>query len=220
MRFQNISNQIYHSPNKNIGVGFTNIPRGTTIDGANSAARQKKHRHISGLSSRLNIHPQKLVQIVYKLFGIGLPRTGTTSLSKALRTLGYKGENYCMLSGHKEKDEHNFFEVNNSFYSCYKKLFTENGNSMFILTTRDSASWKASVSNFQTTHRKLPNINEYTQNVMKFFNDRGALNQLLVVNLFDKGCDCACKWKNLYGFLRPPPPKVLNADILGAFPHV
>ena len=118
-----------------------------------------------------------------KLFGIGLPRTGTRSLSKALRTLGYKGESYCMLSGRKEKDEYTFFEVNNSFYSCYKHLFTENVASKFILTIRDSTSWQDSVGNFQKTQvtlgrgeykdyrTVLPNITEYTQNVMKFFND-------------------------------------------------
>ena len=179
-----------------------------------------------------------MVQIVYKLFGIGLPRTGTTSLSKALRILGYSGENYCMLSERKEKDEHKFFEVNNSFYRNYKELFAENENSKFILTTRDSTSWKASVINFQTTQitrerggskdyqAVLPNITEYTQNVMQFFNDHGAMNQLLVVDLFDKGCDCTCKWKNLYEFLHPGPmtpphPRIVdNYSELGAFPHV
>jgi hypothetical protein len=172
-----------------------------------------------------------------KLFGIGLPRTGTTSLAKALRTLGYRGENYCMLSKRKEKDENKFFEVNNSFYSCYKYLFTENEGSKFILTIRDNTSWETSVDNFQKTQitlgrgeykdyrNVLPNITEYTQNVMKFFNDYGAMNQLLVVDLFDKGCDCICKWKNLYEFLLPgsyaglPPRLVNDYNELENFPH-
>ena len=175
---------------------------------------------------------------MYKLFGIGLPRTGTTSLSKALRILGYRGENYCMLSGRKEKDEYKFFEVNNSFYSRYKYLFTENENSKFILTIRDNTSWQDSVDNFQKTQitlgigeykdyrTVLPNITEYTLEVMKFFNDHGAMNQLLVVDLFDKGCDCICKWKNLYEFLLPiaesgqvRPRTVLDYNELEKFPH-
>jgi hypothetical protein len=170
---------------------------------------------------------------MHKLFGIGLPRTGTTSLAKALRILGYSGENYCMLSKRKEEDEHKFFEVNNAFYSCYKYLFTENENAKFILTIRDSTSWQNSVSNFQTTQitvgkeqykdyrTTLPNITEYTQEVMKFFNDYGAMNQLLVVDLFDKGCDCICKWKNLYEFLLPgPTPRIVHDyNELKKFPH-
>jgi hypothetical protein len=60
---------------------------------------------------------------------------------------------------------------------------------------------------------------------MKFFNDSGAMNQLLVVDLFDKGCDCICKWKNLYEFLKvesyTAPPRVVNDyDELENFPHV
>lgn len=172
---------------------------------------------------------------MYKIFGIGLPRTGTTSLAKALRILGYTGENYCMLSGHKEKDVYKFFEVNNTFYKNYKELFLDNKNSKFILTTRDSISWQDSVDTFKATQITLesiqrnlpllPNITEYIQEVMKFFNDHGAMNQLLVVDLFDKGCDCECKWKNLYEFLRTeplwgtPPRVVDDYNELEKFPH-
>ena len=61
---------------------------------------------------------------------------------------------------------------------------------------------------------------------MKFFNDHGSMNQLLVVDLFDKGCDCICKWKNLYEFLLPAaesgqvrPRTVHDYNELEKFPH-
>ena len=60
------------------------------------------------------------------LFGIGLPRTGTTSLAKALRTLGFKGENYCLLSDTTSKDDQTFFKIDNSYYKSYKELLEDN----------------------------------------------------------------------------------------------
>ena len=166
---------------------------------------------------------------MYKLFGIGLPRTGTSSLAKALRVLGYNGENYCLLNDNRTTDKRKFFEVNNSFYKNYKQLFFDNKDSKFILTTRDSSSWSNSIAKFlkhssiERTYM-LPNVTKYTQEVMKFFNDQGAINQLLVIDLFDESCDCSCKWKNLYEFMRepysPPPRVVYNYNDLDKFPHV
>ena len=157
------------------------------------------------------------------LFGIGLPRTGTTSLAKALRILGFKGENYCLLSNQQRKDEQSFFKINNSYYKSYKELLEDNKKSKFILTIRDSDSWRESVRkvlkgkyrmSFEFEHY-LPNVHNYTQEVLQHFSRQGALNQLLVVDLFDQSCDCSCKWKNLYEFLGVIPHKKL-----GAFPHI
>ena len=83
-----------------------------------------------------------------KIFGIGLPRTGTTSLSKALRALGYEGQNYCLLHDTRTSDRTTFFEVDNSFYRNFKDIFHGNKNSKFILTTRDRDSWRKSISRF------------------------------------------------------------------------
>jgi hypothetical protein len=38
------------------------------------------------------------------IIGIGLPRTGTTSLAKLLRNLGFSGMNFCIIHGNKEND--------------------------------------------------------------------------------------------------------------------
>ena len=150
------------------------------------------------------------------LFGIGLPRTGTTSLAKALRTLGFKGENYCLLSDTTSKDDQTFFKIDNSYYKTYKELLEDNEKAKFILTIRDTNSWRKSVRRILNGQRHhLPNVQNYTQEVLRHFNRQGALNQLLVVDLFDESCDCSCKWKNLYEFLGVIPGKKL-----GPFPHV
>jgi len=150
------------------------------------------------------------------IFGIGLPRTGTTSLAKALRTLGYKGENYCILQkeGTKDKDILSF-KVDNGFFNTYKELFYDTPAAKFILTTREIGSWKRSINYLNKYAIDLPYIATYTQEVLKFFSNHGALRNLLVVDLFDDDCDCACKWKNLYEFLEIDP----QVD-LGTFPHI
>ena len=38
------------------------------------------------------------------IIGIGLPRTGTTSLAKFLRNLGFSGKNLCIIHGKREND--------------------------------------------------------------------------------------------------------------------
>ena len=38
------------------------------------------------------------------IIGIGLPRTGTTSLAKFLRNLGFLGKNFCIIHDNREND--------------------------------------------------------------------------------------------------------------------
>ena len=157
------------------------------------------------------------------VYGIGLPRTGTTSLAKALRALGFKGENYCVLNDSNYTDDlvrfqnrRTFFKIDNSYYKSFKELLEDNEDAQFILTIRDSNSWRKSVRkvlNGQKYH--MPNVRNYTQEVLQHFNKQGVLNQLLVVDLFDQSCDCSCKWKNLCEFL-----KIIPGKEMGSFPHV
>ena len=160
------------------------------------------------------------------IFGIGLPRTGTSSLAEALRTLGYSGENYCILQNKREKDtlvpyDTFSFKVDNSFFNIYKELFYGSLDSKFILTTREADTWKKSIDNFLsvTNINNLPHISTYTQEVLKFFSDRGALHNLLVVDLFDNTCDSMCKWKNLYEFLEID-SQISIIKMLKTYPHV
>ena len=51
------------------------------------------------------------------IYGIGLPRTGTRSLSTALNLLNMNGKQYCeFLGGNKTIDKQDQFLVKNTFY--------------------------------------------------------------------------------------------------------
>jgi hypothetical protein len=84
-----------------------------------------------------------------KVFGIGLSRTGTTSLSSALSILGYK-------SGHWKKNGRilswpEFYVLDAATdISCsarFESLYYTFENSKFIYTVRDIGSWKKSIKN-------------------------------------------------------------------------
>jgi len=90
-----------------------------------------------------------------KIFGIGLSRTGTTSLTRALEMLGYKASHW---EDHDTINQHiiqNQFElpllkhydalVDNPIPSIYQELDQAYPGSKFILTTRDYESWIKSV---------------------------------------------------------------------------
>jgi hypothetical protein len=74
-----------------------------------------------------------------KIFGIGLPKTATTSLCHAMIILGYKSK-HLLLKPEIEVEQYDF--VNDvpipTRYQQYDKLFPR---SKFILTLRDKHSW-------------------------------------------------------------------------------
>jgi hypothetical protein len=94
-----------------------------------------------------------------KIFGIGLPKTGTSSLNKALEILGYRSIHHCnelknanaysipisrwshILSPSKWEALTNFGE---HIYPLTDKEFP---NSKFILTIRDKKPWLESMKN-------------------------------------------------------------------------
>ena len=91
-----------------------------------------------------------------KVFNIGLNKSGTTSLTKALNLLGIKSVHYCL---HKEKISEiiSYNKKNNkklmagleqfrgfsdfSGQLLYKQLDQQYPNSKFILTVRDFDDW-------------------------------------------------------------------------------
>lgn len=85
-----------------------------------------------------------------KVFGIGLSKTGTTSLARALEILGYKTRDYLGVSRYttgdlsslnlQELDENDAF-TDTPIPSFYKQLDARYPNSKFILTTRDIDDW-------------------------------------------------------------------------------
>ena len=183
--------------------------------GCADASQNYSARH--DLAQKKSATEQKVMN---KIFGIGLPRTGTTSLSKALRALGYEGQNYCLLHDTRTSDRTTFFEVDNSFYRNFKDIFHGNKNSKFILTTRDRDSWRKSISRFLENSNllnyknELPDISEYTEEVERFFKNHGSENQLLTFDVFDESCNSSCKWKKLSDFLKI---EITGKDL--PFPH-
>ena len=98
-----------------------------------------------------------------KIFGIGLSKTGTTSLTKALEILGYKSihnpESWLKFDG--EKLDFDFEQIVNydtftdlEIAYFYKQLDELYPNSKFILTTRPIDSWLNSCRNHFHIHSK------------------------------------------------------------------
>ena len=93
-----------------------------------------------------------------KIFGIGLSRTGTTSLTSALNVLGYKSIHYPdfylknFLKIKIAEDELKNFETLTDVPVAYlfKEMDLQYPNAKFILTIRDEDSWLKSVHKFFT----------------------------------------------------------------------
>ena len=88
------------------------------------------------------------------IYGIGLPRTGTKSLYKALNELGYKGSFVCTLTNDADNTAKNGnpdFVINNGFY---KHFNTDLKGHKVILTTRNDRAWAESM----LMHGATPNI--------------------------------------------------------------
>jgi hypothetical protein len=81
-----------------------------------------------------------------KIFGIGLTRTGTTSLTEALKILGYSAV-HCPMS----YDEIGKYDASTDtpVAARFKFLDLLYPNSKFILTTRDINSWIESAAYLQ-----------------------------------------------------------------------
>lgn len=165
-----------------------------------------------------------------KVFGIGLPKTGTVSLTHALKILGYSAIHQPLpgqIPG---------LEKTVALYdaSCgtqlawndnYKQLDKFFPNSRFILTTRSLSSWLRSYETWSLGYpftyynifggptytedfnreKLTKDFVEYHNSVEEYFKDRP--NDLLIMD-FSRGD----AWKKLCKFLSKPIPKIL-------FPH-
>lgn len=105
-----------------------------------------------------------------KVFGIGLSKTGTTSLARALEILGYKTRDYIGISKYiagdlscidlQEIGAHDAF-TDTPIPSFYRELDAKYPNSKFILTTRNMDAWLKSCRK-QFTKRIVARQNEAT----------------------------------------------------------
>jgi hypothetical protein len=161
-----------------------------------------------------------------KLFGIGWPKTGTTSLRYCFELLGYSFYGYQpSLIGSLDqvlliaRRFDSFKDWPWNIY--YKELDAAFPRSKFILTTRDSESWLKSYRNWVSIHTPSPTMKEvrkriygtpdptdkqavkrYEQHnaeVQRYFANRP--NDLLVVNWKDGD-----GWEELCKFLGKPVP--------------
>lgn len=95
-----------------------------------------------------------------KLFGIGMPKTGTSSLANACSLLGLSSLHFPDLGKIQEVDMANDLPVT----AHYKKLDGLFPNSKFILTVRDQDSWEKSFSE----HIKIQNHIKRGREISKY----------------------------------------------------
>ena len=144
------------------------------------------------------------------IFGLGLPRTGTNSLGKALHLLNINGECKCILNDYNNKREKTN-NINYLKYIIYNDAFRDldtilsneiiNENK-FILTIRNNEDWLKSIENFNENqnYNELKELNQitYKNKIVKIFKDKKLENRLLIINLFED--DDEKIWKNLIKF--------------------
>lgn len=80
-----------------------------------------------------------------KVFGIGLSKTATASLTQAMRILGYKSKHY-LLNPDVDIIEHEFL-IDMPIQTRYQEYDKKYPGSKFILTVRDKESWLRSCMN-------------------------------------------------------------------------
>ena len=125
-----------------------------------------------------------------KIWGIGLPRTGTRSLARALEILGFRGSHSCSLYNQQCGVDHPEFIVDNGKYKkiCFFGLNIKKED-LYILTVRHQEEWQRSVS---ARGYKGLDIVEYMNLVKKEFSEYP--NNLLIFNVEDG-------WPSLCEFL-------------------
>jgi 3'-phosphoadenosine 5'-phosphosulfate (PAPS) 3'-phosphatase len=103
-----------------------------------------------------------------KIFGIGLSKTGTTSLAHALEILGYKTRDYLGVTRYSSGDLSSIdldeIDTNDAFTdtpvpSFYRELDARYPGSKFILTVRDTDGWLQSCKK-QFTQKLAEKLNK------------------------------------------------------------
>lgn len=142
-----------------------------------------------------------------KIWGIGLPRTGTTSLAEALNLLGFNTNHYCKLqkgdaylSDILDEGLRNDAVVNNHLYKFYHRIYT--------LEEMDSKIGLYVLS-YRLDKYVLDNL-EYIKEVYQFFHKKKKLSHLLLLDMNANETD---KWTKLSVFLGREAPK-------NSYPHL
>ncbi|MBV8976737.1 MAG: hypothetical protein JO261_12650 [Alphaproteobacteria bacterium] len=110
---------------------------------------------LRGLRNRL-ARPRREVFAEEKVFGIGLSRTGTTSLSDALEILGFDSAHWVNPLTYQLLSDTDFFLFGAATDCCvspeFEKLHYQYPNARFVLTRRPLESWLASFARHHEKH--------------------------------------------------------------------
>jgi len=150
-----------------------------------------------------------------QVYGIGLPRTGTHSIAEAMKLLGMRGMNSCMLTLSRVKHVTpegqrtiGNFDVDNALFRTYQKIFHENPLAKFILTTRDAESYQDSVERWNGKNKDRDDVSDiprstsqFQNEVTEFFVHHRAARRLLVVDVFQMPDEEL--WTKLMDFVSP-----------------
>lgn len=99
-----------------------------------------------------------------KIFCIGLPKTGTHSILRALNLLGFKTKHYSKHIYKDIKKGYNTFAENECVYK-YKELYKKFPFAKFIMTTRELDKWLLSIKNH--FENKNPHPKNSTKKIRK-----------------------------------------------------
>ena len=150
------------------------------------------------------------------IIGVGLPRTATNSLSACLRLLDMEGRCKCILNNYlnhhkKEKSNSEYsYIIENDFFKNVSSLRNPEmiKTNKFILTTRSSKDWHASLSKLEDLDEinkdelfllKCVDIDLYQKEIRQLFEEANCLDNLLIINIFDTSPEML--WQQIEQFL-------------------
>ena len=138
-----------------------------------------------------------------KVFGIGISRTGTTSLTEALRILGYRAV-HCPLSivkfnGHGLQLSTSVVERYDAFTDSpvarmYRELDSAYPGSKFVLTTRPVERWLASVRRMRPSFVLLEALPKVRQLAREMCGTTSFFNEPALRNAFEKHSRDVCEY--------------------------
>jgi hypothetical protein len=117
-----------------------------------------------------------------KVFGVGLPRTGTRSLLAGLQTMGLRVVHAMHLKGCSYDDADAFADT--PIWADWRLLANQYRDAKFILTIRDPAAW------FESFVRALRDSYLYTVHQPETCTGRAAVDRRCYIKVFH-GCPVA-----------------------------
>ena len=123
-----------------------------------------------------------------KTFGIGLSRTGTTSLCNLVAQLGYRSGSFfkdLMLDQNSNVVDEWEFLGDSPIPMLYKKLDVRYPGSKFILTTRDKEAWLDSMKWMFTHGKVIWNWEMYIHDYHERFYGTSVFNRKILSMHFD-----------------------------------